>query len=45
MLIFLDRQHSGKPKRVSDRGAGQDLDGDGVISWEEKEAMDRETFD
>lgn len=39
MLIFLDRQHSGKPKRLSDRGAGQDLDGDGVISWEEKEAI------
>ncbi len=39
MLVFLDRQHAGKPKRLSDRGAGQDLDGDGVISWEEKEAI------
>ena len=39
MLIFLDRQHVGKPKRLSDRGAGQDLDGDGVISWAEKEAI------
>jgi len=39
MLIFLDRQHAGKPKRVSDRGAGQDINGDGLISWAEKEAI------
>jgi len=39
MLIFIDRQHAGKPKRPSDRGAGQDLDGDGKVSWWEKEAI------
>lgn len=39
MLVFIDRQHSGKPNILSDRGASQDLDGDGVISWAEKEAI------
>lgn len=39
MLVCIDRQHSGKPNRLSDRGASQDLDGDGVISWAEKEAI------
>ena len=37
MLVFLDRQHVGKPSRRSDMGAGVDLDGDGVIeTWEQE---------
>lgn len=39
-LIFLDRQHAGKPgRKVSDRGAQADLDGDGKIEVHEREAM------
>ena len=29
MIVFIDRQHSGKPGRPGDRGASADLDGDG----------------
>ena len=39
-LIFLDRQHAGKPgRKVGDRGAQADLDGDGKIEVHEREAM------
>jgi hypothetical protein len=39
-VVYLDRQHSGKPgRKARDRGAGADLDGDGVIGIEEREAM------
>lgn len=39
-LIFLDRQHAGKPgRRASDRGATFDADGDGQIDIWESEAM------
>ena len=39
-VIYLDRQHSGKPgRKAKDRGAGADLDGDGVIGIDEREAM------
>lgn len=37
MIIILDRQHIGKPNR-HDLGAGVDLDGDGEISPDEREA-------
>lgn len=39
MLIFLDRQHAGKPNRLSDRGAGLDLNENGRVDWWEKEAI------
>lgn len=39
MIIFLDRQHSGKPGRPRDLGAGVDVDGDGEIEIEEMEAI------
>jgi N-acetylmuramoyl-L-alanine amidase len=39
-LIFLDRQHAGKPgRKASDRGAVFDADGDGEIAVWESEAM------
>ena len=39
-VVYLDRQHSGKPgRKAEDRGAAADLDGDGLISVEEREAM------
>jgi N-acetylmuramoyl-L-alanine amidase len=39
-VVYLDRQHSGKPgRKAKDRGAGADLDGDGSIGIEEREAM------
>ena len=37
MIVILDRQHIGKPNR-NDLGAGADLDGDGEISNDEREA-------
>lgn len=40
MLFGLSIDHAGKPGRwVNDRGAGADLDGDGVIEIHEREAM------
>ena len=30
-IVILDLQHSGKPGNMGERGAGADLDGDGVI--------------
>ena len=39
-VIYLDRQHSGKPgRKVGDRGATADLDGDGVKEVPERAAM------
>ena len=32
MLVFIDRQHSGNPKRINARGANRDLNNDGVIT-------------
>ena len=37
-VVYLDRQHSGKPARPRDRGASADLDGDGKIARDEQEA-------
>ena len=37
-VVYLDRQHSGKPGRPNDRGAAVDLDGDGKIQRGEQEA-------
>ena len=37
-VVYLDRQHSGKPGKPSDRGAAVDLDGDGKIQRDEQEA-------
>lgn len=37
MVIFLDRQHTGKPARPTDRGASHDLDGDGTVAVHEME--------
>ena len=38
MIAIFDRQHWGKPGR-SDLGAGYDLDADGVVELQEREAM------
>ena len=38
-MVYLDRQHSGKPARPLDTGASYDLDGDGVIGTHEQEAL------
>ena len=37
MVLILDRQHYGKPGQ-NDLGAGADLDGDGVVELDEREA-------
>ena len=37
LIVILDRQHVGKPGR-NDLGAGADLDGDGTIDFDEREA-------
>jgi hypothetical protein len=37
VIVILDRQHIGKPNR-NDLGAGADLDGDGEVSNDEREA-------
>lgn len=39
LLVFLDRQHSGKPHSVRDRGAWGDLDQNGRPDVEESEAF------
>lgn len=39
MIIYLDRQHAGKPTKISDRGAGSDINGNGKIDTDEMEAM------
>jgi len=40
VVVYLDRQHSGKPgRKAGDRGAAVDLDGDGTIGIDEREAM------
>ena len=40
LVVYLDRQHSGKPgRKAQDRGASADVDGDGVVGIEEREAM------
>lgn len=36
MIVFIDRQHAGKPDRINDRGASIDLDGDNTP---EREAL------
>ena len=36
MIVFIDRQHAGKPDKLADRGAAVDLDGD---STPEREAI------
>ena len=39
-IIFIDYQHVGKPspRKVGDRGAGVDIDDDGKIAADEREA-------
>ena len=39
MLVFLDRQHCGKPNRWKDLGASRDLDENGFVSTRECEAI------
>lgn len=39
MIVYIDRQHAGKPHKPSDLGAGVDLDGDGNITVAEREAI------
>ena len=34
MIVFIDRQHAGKPNKLDDRGASVDVDGDGKIDSE-----------
>jgi len=39
-VVYLDRQHSGKPgRKARDTGASFDIDGDGSISIHEQEAL------
>ena len=38
MIVIFDRQHYGKPNRPDDLGAAVDLDGDGTVENDEKEA-------
>lgn len=39
MLVVLDRQHAGNARRLRDRGAEADIDGNGRIDSHEREAM------
>ena len=39
MIVFIDRQHAGKPSKINDRGASRDINGDGEITAEELEAI------
>jgi hypothetical protein len=39
MIVFIDRQHSGNPKRINARGANRDINGDGEITADELEAI------
>ena len=39
MIVFIDRQHSGKPSKINDRGASKDINGYGEITAEELEAI------
>ena len=39
MLVFIDRQHAGKPNKIADRGASRDINGDGEITSDELEAI------
>lgn len=39
MIVFIDRQHSGKPNKIADRGAGIDINQDGKIGTDEMEAV------
>lgn len=38
MIVFIDRQHAGKPSKIDDRGAAVDINGDGDITSDEQEA-------
>ena len=38
MIVFIDRQHAGKPSKIDDRGAAVDINGDGDIASDEREA-------
>ena len=39
MLVFIDRQHSGKPNKLNDRGACADIDNNGKKDTHELEAV------
>ena len=39
MIVYIDRQHAGKPHKNRDLGASRDLDGDGRITAAEQEAI------
>jgi len=39
MLVFIDRQHSGKPNKLNDRGACADIDNNGKKDIHELEAI------
>ena len=34
MIVFIDRQHAGKPNKMADRGAAVDIDGDATPELE-----------
>jgi hypothetical protein len=38
MIVYIDRQHAGKPNKIDDRGAGADIDGNGTKDTHEMEA-------
>lgn len=38
MIIYIDRQHAGKPNKIDDRGAAADINNDGKILTDEMEA-------
>lgn len=38
MIVFIDRQHAGKPSKIDDRGASVDINKDGIKGNDELEA-------
>ena len=38
MIVFIDRQHAGKPSKIDDRGASVDINNDGIKGNDELEA-------
>lgn len=38
MIIYIDRQHAGKPNKIDDRGAKADIDNNGKVETHEMEA-------
>ena len=41
MIVYIDRQHAGKPNKIDDRGAGADIDGNGTKDTRNGSTLDR----